>query len=81
MDNPLVSYFLLPFSSLFHPKMILIPILTIYYISSFSILDAAYYALSMLITVILSTLLKRNFKRERPLLREKVKKFQHFRKK
>lgn len=67
LDNPYVTYFLLPFSSLFHPKMIWIPILTIYYLSSRSILDAIYYGLCMLVTLIFSTLMKRNFKRYIPI--------------
>ena len=62
LDNKIVTHFLFPFSSLFHPKMILIPILCIYFLSG-SVLDAGYYALCMVVTVIISTILKRNLKR------------------
>ena len=63
LDHPVASWFLLPFSSLFHPKMIWIPILTIYYMSGKSVLDAAYYGFGMVVTLLVSTLLKRRLKR------------------
>jgi hypothetical protein len=63
LDNPIISAILFPFSSMFHPKMIWIPILIVYYLSKKSLFDVALYCAGMLVCLIMTTLLKRKINR------------------
>lgn len=63
LDNPIVSAILYPFSSMFHPKMIGIPIFIVYYLSKRNLFDVALYAAGMLACLIMTTILKRKFNR------------------
>jgi hypothetical protein len=63
LDHNLITTILYPFSSFFHPKLIIIPITTVYLLSNKSIYDTTIYIFGMILTVIVSTILKRFFKR------------------
>jgi hypothetical protein len=63
LDNKIVTYILYPFSSVFHPMMIWIPIITVYIMSGKSLYDVAIYVLGMLACLCCTTFLKRRLKR------------------
>lgn len=63
LDRKEVTWLLFPFSSLFHPKMIWIPLLIVFYLSGWKLYDVGVYLLGMLVCLICTTVLKRHFKR------------------
>lgn len=80
-DEPALSPILFFFSSIFHPKMIWLPIGTVYYLSKNKLSDTALYVIGILACLIITTVLKRRFKRPRPDLLEQVRKSKAFRRK
>ena len=63
LDHTLPTFILYPFAAFFHPGLIWVAYLLIYYFSNFDLRFTALYALSTLVCVILTTLLKKVAKR------------------
>lgn len=63
IDTGLVSKTLYPFAALFHPGLIWIAYISILYFSNIDLALTALYVLATLISVILTTILKKIFKR------------------
>jgi hypothetical protein len=63
IDTGLVSKLLYPFAAFFHPGLIWIAYLSILYLSNFDLALTALYVLATLVSVIMTTILKKMFKR------------------
>ena len=63
IDTGFTSKLLYPFAALFHPGLIWIPYLSILYLSNIDLAFTALYVLATLISVILTTILKKIFRR------------------
>ena len=63
IDTGFTSKLLYPFAALFHPGLIWVAYLSILYLSDFDLAFTALYVLATLISVILTTILKRIFRR------------------
>jgi hypothetical protein len=63
LDHALPTYVLYPFAAFFHPGLIWMAYVLVYYFSDFDLRYTALYALCTLICVILTTVLKKLAKR------------------
>lgn len=63
IDTGFISTVLYPFAALFHPGLIWIAYLSVFYFSNYDLAVTALYVLATIISVIMTTILKRIFRR------------------
>ena len=63
LDHPVLTYVLYPFTAFFHPGLIWIPYLSVFYLSTFDLEVTFLYLIATLVCLINTTLLKKIFRR------------------